>query len=171
MQKKPFKYTTFLKWPQNTLYMHTCTLCSLRYRGCGLAINPLGVKTGSHYNYCTKQFIGESNIRWIYLWEAIGRFYIGNSSYFIFLLKFLRLELWLYGHVHIVINIDNFNIGKFSEKSPITNINSSPINRLVQYHYNHRQYPPTILISVHNKASRWKEDNHEFHRVTIFLRF
>ena len=39
-----------------------------------------------------------------------------------------HLELWLCGHVHIVINI-----GKFSEKLPIANINSSPINHLVQY--------------------------------------
>ena len=27
----------------------------------------------------------------------------------------------------------DFNIGEFSEKSPIANINSSPINRLVRY--------------------------------------
>ena len=46
---------------------------------------------------------------------------------------FLHLELWLYGHVHIVINIGDFNIGKFSEKSPIANINSLPINHLVRY--------------------------------------
>ena len=39
-----------------------------------------------------------------------------------------RLKQWLCGHVHVVINI-----GKFSEKSPIANINSSPINRLVRY--------------------------------------
>ena len=29
--------------------------------------------------------------------------------------------------------IGDFNIGEFSEKLPIANINSSPINRLVQY--------------------------------------
>ena len=34
----------------------------------------------------------------------------------------LCLELWLYGCVHVVINI-----GEFSEKLPISNINSSPI--------------------------------------------
>ena len=45
----------------------------------------------------------------------------------------LSQALWLYGHVHIVINICNFNIGELSEKSPITNINSLPINRLVRY--------------------------------------
>ena len=37
-----------------------------------------------------------------------------------------RVSSWLYGHVHIVINIS-----EFSEKSPITNINSLPINHLV----------------------------------------
>ena len=57
------------------------------------------------------------------LWEAIGGFYIGNSSYLVFLFEFICLELWLYGCVHIVINI-----GKFSEKSSITNINSPPIH-------------------------------------------
>ena len=46
-----------------------------------------------------------------------------------FFLEFLHLELWLYGRVHIVINI-----GDFSEKTPIANINSSPINCLVRYH-------------------------------------
>ena len=30
------------------------------------------------------------------------------------------------------INVGGFNIGEFSEKSPIANINSSPINRLVR---------------------------------------
>ena len=32
------------------------------------------------------------------------------------------------------INVGGFNIGEFSEKSPIANINSSPINRLVRYY-------------------------------------
>ena len=67
--------------------------------------------------------------------RRIRWFYIGDLSYHAFFLEFLCLELWLYGHVHIVINIGNFNIGKFYEKSPITNINSSPINRLIRYMY------------------------------------
>ena len=72
--------------------------------------------------YPTRQLIGESNIHvhvyQISLWEAIGRFYIGNSSYHV---EFLCLELWHYGHVHIVNNICDVNIGKFSEnhQSPI----------------------------------------------------
>ena len=33
----------------------------------------------------------------------------------------------------IVINIGYFNIGEFTEKLPIANINFSPINRLVRY--------------------------------------
>ena len=71
--------------------------------------------------YRTRVFIGESNIWQICLWEAIG-----DLSYHVFLLKFLCLEQWIYGCVYVVINI-----GKFSEKSPIANINSSPINCLV----------------------------------------
>ena len=48
---------------------------------------------------------------------AIDGFYIGDLNYHVFfLLDFFCLELWLYGHVHIVINF-----GKFSEKSPIAN--------------------------------------------------
>ena len=43
------------------------------------------------------------------------------------------LEQWLCGRVNVVINIGDFNIGEFSEKLPITNINSSPINCLVRY--------------------------------------
>ena len=54
----------------------------------------------------------------------------GDLSYNVFLFEFLQ---WLCGHVHVVINIGDFNIGEFSEKSPIANINSSPINRLVRY--------------------------------------
>ena len=54
-------------------------------------------------------------------------------SYHIFLLESLHLEQWLCGHVHVVINIGDFNIGEFSEKLPITNINSLPINHLVRY--------------------------------------
>ena len=55
--------------------------------------------------YRTRWFMGESNIWRICLWEAIiGEFYIGDSNYHIFLLEFLRLEQWRYGHVHIVIN-------------------------------------------------------------------
>ena len=68
------------------------------------------------FNYWTRRFDGESNIWQICLWEAIGGFYIGNSSYHVFLLKFLHFELWLYERVHIVLN---FNIGIFFEKSPI----------------------------------------------------
>ena len=37
------------------------------------------------------------------------------------------------GFVGIVINIGYFNIGEFTEKLPIANINFSPINRLVRY--------------------------------------
>ena len=60
----------------------------------------------------------------ICLWEAIGSFHIGDLSYHVFPLKFLCL----YGCVYIVINISDFNIGKFSKKSPFADINSSPIN-------------------------------------------
>lgn len=35
---------------------------------------------------------------------------------------FSRLEQWLYGCVHIIINIGDFNIVEFSEKLPITNL-------------------------------------------------
>ena len=80
--------------------------------------------------YCTRVFIGESNIWRICLQEAIGRFYIGDLSYHVFLFEFLQ---WLCGRVHVAINIGDFNIGKFSEQSSIANINSSPINRLVWY--------------------------------------
>ena len=68
------------------------------------------------FTYCTRVFIGESNI-----WQicAIGRFYIGDLSYHVFLFEFLQ---WLCGRVHVVINIGDFNIGEFSEKSPIANI-------------------------------------------------
>ena len=38
-------------------------------------------------------------------------------------LLILHLELWLYGRVHIAINIGNFNIGEFS------NIKTSPLVR------------------------------------------
>ena len=43
------------------------------------------------------------------------KIYISDSSYHVLLFEFLCLELSLYVRVHIVINI-----GKFSEKSPIT---------------------------------------------------
>ena len=59
--------------------------------------------------YCTRRFIGESNI-WCIVCEKRLAFYIGNLSYHIFLLEFLRLQLRLYSHVHIVINIGNFKI-------------------------------------------------------------
>ena len=52
-------------------------------------------------------------------------------SYHIFLLEFLCLEQWLCGHVRVVINIGDFNIGEFSEKSPIAN--SSLIKLIVLY--------------------------------------
>ena len=49
----------------------------------------------------------------------------------------LTLSLCLYLYVHLsfslFINIGIFNIGEFPEKSPIANINSSPINCLVRY--------------------------------------
>ena len=54
-------------------------------------------------------------------------------------------SLWQYGRVHIVIKIGDFNIGKFSEKAPIANINSLPINRLVQY-YKHVMFLSDIEL-------------------------
>ena len=39
-----------------------------------------------------------------------------------------HLKLWLYGHVHIAINIGDFSIGKFSKKNF-----QLPINHLVQH--------------------------------------
>ena len=57
--------------------------------------------------------------------KQLTDFIIGNLSYHVFLFEFLQ---WLCGHVHVVINnycnsniydIGNFNIGEFSEKSPI----------------------------------------------------
>ena len=51
---------------------------------------------------------------------------------------FSSYEQWLCGRVHVVINnFGDFNIGEFSEKSPIANINSLPINRLVRYVHTH----------------------------------
>ena len=59
-------------------------------------------------------------------------FILAILSYHVFLFEFLRLEQWLCGCVHVIINIGDFNIGEFSEKSQIANINSLPINRLVR---------------------------------------
>ena len=56
----------------------------------------------------------------------MGGFYNGNLSYHVFLLEILHLEQWLCGCVCVVTNN-----GEFSKKSPIANINSSPINYLV----------------------------------------
>ena len=42
---------------------------------------------------------------------------------------------WLYGHIHIELIIGDFNIDEFSEKSPIANINSFPINSPVWYRW------------------------------------
>ena len=56
-------------------------------------------------------------------------------------------EQWLCGRVHVVINsFGDFNIGEFSEKSPIANINSSPINRLVRYFINTRASINALVI-------------------------
>ena len=49
-----------------------------------------------------------------------------------FFFEFLQ---WLCGCVHVV-----FNIGEFTEKSPIANISFMPINRLVRYICNILQY-------------------------------
>ena len=58
-----------------------------------------------------------------------------------------------------MINVGGFNIGEFSEKSPIANINSSPINRLVRYalqrsrDHPHPQKGDTNNILVHREIT------------------
>ena len=77
-------------------------------------------------------------------------FILAIEAYHGFLLEFLCLELWLFGCVYIVINI-----GEFSEKSPIANINSSPINCLVR-HYKFwviNCLVVTIMIHSHSPLS------------------
>ena len=65
---------------------------------------------------------------------------------------FSSYEQWLCGRVHVVINnFGDFNIGEFSEKSPIANINSSPINRLVRYALLHVR-----IKSVAMETGQWK---------------
>ena len=92
--------------------------------------------------------------------KAIGGFYIGgiltilkltinNHSMprpfhprvraFTFMQEIVGVSLWQR------INVGGFNIGEFSEKSPITNINSSPVNRLVRY-INFFQYTLAFTI-------------------------
>ena len=80
----------------------------------------------THASYRTRRFIGEANLFERSNWRILyWRFELPCLS--------SQVSSWLYGCVHIVINYwQIYNIGKFSEKSPIANINSLPINRLVQ---------------------------------------
>ena len=93
-----------------------------------------GLKALNDNKYHTRQFIGESNI-----WQICFIRSNWQILYWRFELPCLSswVSSWLYGCVHIVINIGGFNIGEFCEKLPILLLaNKSPCTVITLYtHY------------------------------------